>query len=103
MTAWALRKEWVLVTSPELTRRAEERRFPGSRETPSAVSSSSALGVRRRTVVGGIVWLCRQIFSAASRPYSFDQRSTSHTGWACEVATASGEKALTTEGRGEHR
>src|SRR6266576_6431008 len=102
MTAWALRKEWVLVTSPELTRRAEERRFPGSREIPSAVSSSSALEERRRRVVGGIVWLCRQIFSTASSPYACVHRSTSQMGWAYAVAMACGETSLNTESTAEH-
>src|ERR1700756_2983831 len=103
MTTRLLRKEWVLGTSPELTRPAEERNLPGSREIPSATSSSSALGARTRSVVGGIAWLCRQICSAASRPYSFDQRSTNHVGWAWAAATACGEKTLTTEGTGENR
>ncbi len=55
MTTWALRKDCVFVTSPELTRRAWDRRLPGDREIPSAASSDSASGVRRRRVVAGIV------------------------------------------------
>src|ERR1700739_3290470 len=103
MTTWLLRKEWVLVTSPELTRPAEDRILPGSREIPSATSSSSALGARTRSVVGGVVWLCRQIFWAVFKPYSFDQRSPNHAGWAWAAPTSCGEKTLTTEGTGENR
>src|SRR5215469_3341044 len=84
-------------------RRAVVRLTPGNIEMPSSLSSFSAWALRRRIAVVGGDWSWRHIWVATSRPYSLDQRSTSHCGWDNSLAMAPEERGLTTGGAEEHR
>src|ERR1700675_4035508 len=77
--------------SPDWTMRADARRLPETRVIRSRFSCASAVGARRRIALFGIVWLYSQIWEAVVSPYSRAQRSTSHSGCARALASASGE------------